>query len=505
MAKYLDNDGLLYFWQKIKGLFVPKSEAVKAITRSGTTFTATMADGTTTFTFDQQDSTVEKTSTTPKANGTAAVGSETKYAAGDHVHPAQTSVSGNAGTATALQTGRKIDGVSFDGTADIIHFGTSSTAASTATKEVDCTGYSLATGSWIAVKFSVTNTATASNLQLKVGSTTAKAIKYRGSALPSASILSANRLYFFVYDGTNYELIGDLDTTYAAATETPLMDGTGAVGTATKYAREDHVHPSDTTKVDKVSGKGLSTNDYTTEEKTKLGNIEAGAEVNQNAFANIKIGSTTIAADAKGDTFEIVAGTNVTLTPDATNDKVTITAASTEFEASSPISISSGTISHDTSGVTAASKGDTSNQTPGWGSTFKVPSGTVNATGHLTAFADHTVKIPDSVASGSAKGLMSSAHYTKLEGLPDAAALASTYATKSDITAMYKYKGSVATAAALPSSGQTTGDVYNIEAASTYGGAGMNVAWNGTTWDPLGEIFAITSISNGDIDTIVAA
>ena len=36
------------------------------------------------------------------------------------------------------------------------------------------------------------------------------------------------------------------------ATATPLMDGTAAVGTATKYAREDHVHPSNTTKVDKT-------------------------------------------------------------------------------------------------------------------------------------------------------------------------------------------------------------------------------------------------------------
>ena len=33
-------------------------------------------------------------------------------------------------------------------------------------------------------------------------------------------------------------------------------------------------------KVDKVDGKGLSTNDYTTAEKTKLGGIETGAEVN---------------------------------------------------------------------------------------------------------------------------------------------------------------------------------------------------------------------------------
>lgn len=33
---------------------------------------------------------------------------------------------------------------------------------------------------------------------------------------------------------------------------TPLMDGTGAAGTATTYARGDHVHPADTTRVDKA-------------------------------------------------------------------------------------------------------------------------------------------------------------------------------------------------------------------------------------------------------------
>ncbi len=69
----------------------------------------------------------------------------------------------------------------------------------------------------------------------------------------------------------------------------------------------------------------------------------------------------------------------------------------------------------------------------------------------------------------------------------------------SAVTNMYKYKGSVATVSALPSSDNTTGDVYNVEAT------GMNYAWNGTAWDALGEIFAITSISNSDIDTIVAS
>ena len=47
------------------------------------------------------------------------------------------------------------------------------------------------------------------------------------------------------------------------------------------------------------------------------------AYVNQNAFSNVAIGSTTVSADSATDTLTL-AGSNVTLTPDATNDKVTI-------------------------------------------------------------------------------------------------------------------------------------------------------------------------------------
>lgn len=77
--------------------------------------------------------------------------------------------------------------------------------------------------------------------------------------------------------------------------------------------------------VEQVIGKGLSTNDYTDAEKTKLAGIAANAEVNQNAYANVKVGATTIAAGSKTDTIELVAGSNnVTITPDETNKKVTI-------------------------------------------------------------------------------------------------------------------------------------------------------------------------------------
>lgn len=56
------------------------------------------------------------------------------------------------------------------------------------------------------------------------------------------------------------------------------------------------------------------------------------------------------------------------------------------------------------------------------------------------------------------------------------------------LTTVYQYKGSVATYADLPTSGQKIGDVYNIETADPDHGikAGDNVAWDGTQWDILG-------------------
>ena len=62
----------------------------------------------------------------------------------------------------------------------------------------------------------------------------------------------------------------------------------------------------------------------TAEDKKKLNGIASGAEVNQKAFSNVKVGSITVAADTKTDTLELVAGGATTITPDATNDKITI-------------------------------------------------------------------------------------------------------------------------------------------------------------------------------------
>lgn len=94
------------------------------------------------------------------------------------------------------------------------------------------------------------------------------------------------------------------------------------------------------------------------------------------------------------------------------------------LSATAPIAVSAATgavnITHATSGPSSTantSKGDTSNQTPAFGGTFKVTSETVDSFGHTTVLADHTVKIPDTTASDSNNGLMSSSMYSKLVGI----------------------------------------------------------------------------------------
>lgn len=236
--KYLDYNGLLYFWGKIKAKLADKSdktETITNITRSGTTFTATRADNST-FTFTQQDNTVAKTTTTPKANGTAAIGTETKYAAGDHVHPSQTTISGNAGTATTLQTARNLDGISFNGSANIHHFAICETAAATGDKIAtveDSMTFTLAKGAIVFVKFTYSNTATSPSLN--VNNTGLKAIKRYGTTAPGTTTESSwnvGSVVGFMYDGSYWQMIGFLNSTYTNASF-GIGYGTTSTGSST--------------------------------------------------------------------------------------------------------------------------------------------------------------------------------------------------------------------------------------------------------------------------------
>ena len=81
--------------------------------------------------------------------------------------------------------------------------------------------------------------------------------------------------------------------------------------------------------LEKISGINGTVDDINAKLE-KLSGIAANAEVNQYAFSNVNVkttaGTTTIAADNKTDTLSIEAGDNIILTPDTTNDKITIAA-----------------------------------------------------------------------------------------------------------------------------------------------------------------------------------
>lgn len=62
------------------------------------------------------------------------------------------------------------------------------------------------------------------------------------------TLVGAGSVSLSATTGTDTITITGINTTYAASTSVPLMDGTAAVGTSTSYARGDHVHPTDTSR-----------------------------------------------------------------------------------------------------------------------------------------------------------------------------------------------------------------------------------------------------------------
>lgn len=156
-----------------------------------------------------------------------------------------------------------------------------------------------------------------------------------------------------------------------------------------QYFVQQKLDPALEGKVDKVDGKQLSTNDYTTAEKTKLAGVAEGAQVN--VIEKVSVNGTALAISSKG--------VNVDLTS-----------------------------------------------------------------------------------------------YAK------SADVESTYAKKTDITTVMRYKGVKATVAELPSTGNTVGDVWHISAASQ-----GEYAWDGTEWQELGSVVDLSGYyTKSEVDAVDA-
>lgn len=112
----------------------------------------------------------------------------------------------------------------------------------------------------------------------------------------------------------------------------------------------------------------------------------SNAEKNQNAFSNIKVGTTTVSADTATDTFEL-AGSNVTITPDATNDKITIAVATGSTSTAGILKLTNSTSS--TSTTTAATPSSVKSAYD-LANTAKTAAATAQTTADGKADAEHT-------------------------------------------------------------------------------------------------------------------
>jgi hypothetical protein len=162
-------------------------------------------------------------STTPAALGTAAVGTSTTVARSDHVHLAPTTITGNAGTATTLQTARTINGTSFNGSANITVTAAANTLTGTSLNTT-VLGSSLtslgtiATGVWNGTTIDVAYGGT--------GATTATA--GFNALAPSQTTFSGR---YLTTDGTNASWATVSLTTGVSGTLPTANGGTGSTST----------------------------------------------------------------------------------------------------------------------------------------------------------------------------------------------------------------------------------------------------------------------------------
>lgn len=286
------------------------------------------------------------------------------------------------------------------------------------------------------------------------------------------------------------------------------ITGLSVSGRTITYTKGDGTTGSITTQdtnttygVATTTANGLMSKD----DKTKLNGIASGAEVNQNAFSTVELyqnssftkPTKTINAGAKKDKLVLKGDGEVKVAygGDSGNDII--------------LGLGLGIATSSKRGLMWLGNGLTNNAQTG---KVDVACDTVLSTTSTnpvqnkvvkSAIDDATSTLEDQITEISLESRSASETANEAyEKAYDVDKKLANYATKSDITNTYKYKGSVQTASNLPTSGQTAGDVYNIVASSSYGPAGCNVAWNGSAWDSLGGIFTITSISNADLDTL---
>lgn len=217
--------------------------------------------------------------------------------------------------------------------------------------------------------------------------------------------------------------------------------------------------------VAKEAGKGLSTNDFTNQDKSKLDGLQN--------YTLPKAGSETLGGVMVGAGLTIDGEGHLSATGGGEADSV-----NWDNVVGKPTKLSEFT---NDSGFQTASNVES----------------TITSKGYQNAS-----QVESSITS---KGYQTSAQVD--EKLTE-------YAKKSDIASALKYKGSKNTYSELPSSGQSVGDVWNVVQADSSHNIkpGDNVAWNGSSWDVLSGTVDLSGyvqdsdlveITTGEIDSII--
>lgn len=195
------------------------------------------------------------------------------------------------------------------------------------------------------------------------------------------------------------------------------------------------------TKVDKVAGKQLSTEDYTTAEKTKLSGIAEGAQVN--VLEGITVDNTDLTISNK----------KITLRKMALKDEIA------EADLASALATK---INGKADQATTYTKTEVDNALA-----LKAPLASPALTGEPTA---------PKATKGSNTTQIATTSFVK-EAVDD---------VKADLASAFKFKGVVATIADLEAiENPANGDVYQVTNAGT-GRTNAEYAYNGSAWVELG-------------------
>lgn len=302
---YLDYDGLALYDEKIKALIAAKQdkESGKGLSTNDYTTTekeklAGIASGAT------KNS---ATTTTPKMDGTAAVGTETTYAKGDHVHPTDTSRApvSHASTATTY-------GIGTSGNYGHVKLSDSTSSTSAASSGIAASPKAVKDALDAAKSYADAKADSDTTYTLEQDATDGHKITFTPSEGESTTITIPDNdtTYPNATDTTGGVMtdtqakklagIASGATKNAATTTTPKMDGTAAVGSETTYAKGDHVHPTDTSRAPLANPEFTGT--------PKAPTASAGTKTTQiatTAFVDTAI--TNAIAGIQGISYEVVA------------------------------------------------------------------------------------------------------------------------------------------------------------------------------------------------------